>query len=793
MSIHVYGIRHHGPGCARSLRAALDKLRPDVVVLEGPPDAEEVLPLSAHEGMKPPLALLIYPADEPGRGVYYPLAVFSPEWQTLCWAHANHVPVRLMDLPQSHQLAIAAELEQQARQDEPSQPEAADLAAPAGKREPEEAPNWRTDPIAVLAEAAGFQDHELWWEQQVERRQDATDLFVGILEAMRSVREAFPETRERDLLRESYMRRTLRQVLKEGAGTIAVVCGAWHAPVLDEEAVRGKREGCLVKDDESRLKGLPKRKTAATWIPWTHSRLTYRSGYGAGVHSPGWYAHLWEAREAVATRWVATAARLLRERDLDASLANVIEAVRLADALAAMRELRSPGLTELNEAILSVLCRGDVMPMRLIRNRLEVGDVLGEVPEDTPSVPLARDLAQLQKSLRLKPSTEVRLLDLDLRGDTDRARSHLLHRLGLLGIAWGIWQKTGGKASTFHEVWQIQWHPEFALAVIEANIWGTTIETAATSKAIHEAETASELARTTALLDAAILAGLNAAVDPLLARIQSQGALGADVRHLMDAMPPLARIARYGDVRGTQAGQVAPILSGMFERVVVGLPLACASLDDEAVERMLASVGNAQQALDLMAREDLNGQWQDRLQGLLTSGVHALVRGWCCRLLVEKGRIGDDELYRLARLALSAANPPAECAAWVTGLLRGSGLLLLHQQGVWHAFDRWLAELSAETFAEMAPLLRRAFSDFSTSERRQMGEKVKHLRSERSSSAPSARQPPMANLDLERARRALPVLSHIFGVELVESSGVAAPETTSPDSAEQSSMTEYHA
>ena len=44
MSLHLFGIRHHGPGCARSLRAALEELRPDVIVMEGPADAQEALP-----------------------------------------------------------------------------------------------------------------------------------------------------------------------------------------------------------------------------------------------------------------------------------------------------------------------------------------------------------------------------------------------------------------------------------------------------------------------------------------------------------------------------------------------------------------------------------------------------------------------------------------------------------------------------------------------------------------------------------------------------------------------------
>lgn len=777
MNINVFGIRHHGPGCARSLRRALDELQPDVVVMEGPGDAEEALTWAAHPEMKPPVALLIYPPDEPKRAVYFPLTVFSPEWQALQWAAAANVPVRLMDLPETHQFAIdkAKEEERRAIEEKASKPEpagdvpqeveAADPTALAPLEvPPADGPTWRTDPLALLAEAAGYKDHELWWEEQIERRTDASGLFSAILEAMRSVRDEVGEVRERDVVREAWMRKTLRAVAKEGFQNVAVICGAWHAPVLDADAIAGKRDGCRIKDDNDRLSGLPKVKTATTWIPWTYSRLTFRSGYGAGVHSPGWYGHLWESNDEAPTRWLVTAARLLRESDLDASSASVIEARRLADALAALREIRAPGLAELNEAILTVLCHGESMPLALIRNRLEIGDILGSVPEETPAVPLAQDLGRLQVSLRMKPSTESKRLDLDLRKENDLARSQLLHRLTLLGIAWGRLEQTEGKASTFHEIWQVEWQPEFAIALIEANIWGNTVEAAATAKVVHDGAASLELAAVTALLDASILAGLERAVDPLLARVQAMAAVGADVRHLMDALPPLARIARYGDVRGTNAAHVEPILVGMFERVLVGIGAACSALDDDAAARMLDSMARVAEALTILNRDDLEAEWRTCLSQLMHKAIHALLRGWCCRKLLESRVLSEAELYRLARLALSSANPPAECAAWATGLLRGSGLALLHQDGVWEVFDRWLADLSSETFVEMVPLLRRAFCDFTGPERRQMGEKVRRLRTKTSAPRPESGPSADAEIDHERAAQVLPILKHILGI-----------------------------
>src|SRR5205807_10165021 len=103
--MHVFGIRHHGPGSARSLQQALETLQPDCILVEGPPDAAAVLPLLAHQNMQPPVALLIYRPDEPRRAVYYPFAVFPPEWRAIHYGLTNNVPVRFMDLPQAYGLA----------------------------------------------------------------------------------------------------------------------------------------------------------------------------------------------------------------------------------------------------------------------------------------------------------------------------------------------------------------------------------------------------------------------------------------------------------------------------------------------------------------------------------------------------------------------------------------------------------------------------------------------------------------------------------------------------------------
>ena len=101
----VLGIRHHGPGSARSVLAELDRLQPAMVLIEGPADAAPVLPLAADPGMVPPVALLAYAPDAPRVSAFWPYAVFSPEWQALRWAAGHQVPARFCDLPASVLLA----------------------------------------------------------------------------------------------------------------------------------------------------------------------------------------------------------------------------------------------------------------------------------------------------------------------------------------------------------------------------------------------------------------------------------------------------------------------------------------------------------------------------------------------------------------------------------------------------------------------------------------------------------------------------------------------------------------
>ena len=114
-TVRLFGIRHHGPGCARSLLRALEAMQPDCLLIEGPPDGESVLPFVLESGMCPPVALLVYAPDDSRRAVFYPFAEFSPEWQALRYGLGQSLPVRFMDLPIAHQFGLDKAFEDECR------------------------------------------------------------------------------------------------------------------------------------------------------------------------------------------------------------------------------------------------------------------------------------------------------------------------------------------------------------------------------------------------------------------------------------------------------------------------------------------------------------------------------------------------------------------------------------------------------------------------------------------------------------------------------------------------------
>jgi Family of unknown function (DUF5682) len=746
VTIHLLGIRHHGPGSARSVLRALDVILPDIVLVEAPSDTTTSLRWIGDPGLVPPVALLGYAIANPGRALFAPFASFSPEWQAVAWANSRSVEMRAIDLPMAVTLA---------RPTVESSDVCGDLDVFAGPRVlgdaelvGDAAPS---DPLRDLAAAAGDSDPERWWEDVIEHRGDGTPAFDAVAEAMATARfGTIPSAWEER--REAHMRRSIRQAVKDGHQTIAVVCGAWHVPALELDAR-------TAATDNATLRAMVKVSTGCAWVPWTHRRLTTSSGYGAGIDSPGWYRHVFDhpGPDGVA-RFLVDAARLLRQRGLSASPDHLIAGTRLADTLAAMRHRPRPGLTEVLDAGDAVMGGIDV-----VRSELVIGDALGAVPEGAPQVPLARDLVTAQKGARLKPESAPRTLEVDLRTPTGIRKSHLLHRLLALGVPWGVPEAGRGTSGTFRETWRLSWEPELSVRLVERSGYGSTVVAAATARLVERGATATALAEIVGVLECALYADLAGAVEPCVRRLADRAATDPDVGRLMDVLVPLATALRYGDVRRTDADALRSVFDGIVVRIVAGLVPACASLDDEAATLMVERMTGVQTALAMLDHGARSEVFPTVLQQLADRNVmrHGIISGRATRLLHDSGRWDANAVEIRLSQALSGGTEPAIGAAFVEGFLAGSGTVLVHDAELLGVVDRWLSSLTIEWFDAVVVLLRRTFGAFEPAERRQ----IMSLLVGRSIDRTSGFGP---DVDPQRAADVLITVRHLLGVPLVD-------------------------
>jgi hypothetical protein len=702
-TVSYFGIRHHGPGSARKLVEALNALNPAMVLIEGPSDVSDLLPMLADTNMVLPVALVSYAADDPARASFMPFAQFSPEYQAVLWATRHGARLAFIDLPASDRLSINAEVDEDEIETSPDTLPVDDAIS--------------RDPIGTLAAAAGYQDGESWWRDVIEENGAAGPIFVAVTDAMTALRAQTQTLSSHEAAREAHMRLEIANAVKAAPSSdIAVVCGAWHVPALLAKHAHSA--------DRDILKGRPKTKIKATWAPWTQPRLAYTSGYGAGVTAPAWCQHIWDGagNKESAIIWLTRIAGLMRDHGHFVSTASIIEASRLGTTLAALRGRSSPGFEELRDAAIACLCFGERVLWDQISTDLLIGSGVGAIPENTPLAPLLEDLQRQQRLTKLKPEALARELTVDLRSESGLARSTLLHRLLILGVPWGTLINAGRSRGTFRENWTLCWEPEYAVRLVENLVHGATISEAASGLLLSKMQAQTDLAALTELVRAAMVADLPKAAALGIDLLERKAALTSDCQSLLAALPPMADIVRYGEARAGAAEHLGALMPRLVVQASLALPYASRNLDAEATIALRQSILGADNAIALVELEaDVVSAWHYALrQTLGDSQATRLIAGLCARLLYGLEQLSVEDAGDLLGRMLSPGTSIADAAGFFDGFFDGTSERLVHDGPLRDAVDGWLSGLEEDDFVAHLPLFRRVFSVLDRAQRRRL-------------------------------------------------------------------------
>ncbi|MDR2519288.1 MAG: DUF5682 family protein [Spirochaetaceae bacterium] len=741
---HLFGIRHLSAAGAWHLRRFLDRIKPDAVLIESPADTEPLIQDLTRSSVKPPVAVLCYTVNVPVHSLVYPLARYSPEYQALLWAKKHRKISRFIDLPSYHKAPLY-QIEDRIQAGVMRKKQEAEAKQPQGETgAPPELPDSVRNRLdfyqfnqSLYEQAAllgGEEDYESYWERNFEHNLE-TDAYLRAVSLHSAEMRRLAEGWEKDAdplassinaLRESYMKRRIAEAVAEGVAPekIVAVLGAYHiSGVMGNEAMTDKE-----------LAALPRSETRMTLMPYTYYRLSTFSGYGAGNYAPFYFEMMYDAMEkgelsSLPSRYITELSRLYRSRQGYSSTASAIEAARLARSLQYLHNGTLPTLKDLRDSAVSAMAGGEFASIAESLAALNVGTRVGALPEGVSQTPIQDDMNRLLKELRLEAYKEpvAKNLELDLRENRkvqsekaafrDLERSVFLHRLAFLGIEFGTLESRRQDGATWKENWTLCWTPEVEIRLVESVLFGDTVEAAAAYTLRDRLEKTQDVLEVAALVKTTCECRLSASILDALKKLQALSSMTENFSAAAKAAREMSFLTQYGSIRKFDTREVIPILEQLFLKAAL-LLYGAASCDDDTAR----AVADDMNLLHYVSQEQdgvVNDEaWLARLNALAKADDrNPLLSGFAFSILMERGRVTEEDLASGLSRHLSAGNAPEAGAAWFEGLSRRNRQALLSRAALWKHLDLYIQGLDGGRFKRTLVCLRRAFSSFDPHEK----------------------------------------------------------------------------
>ncbi|MGW0432687.1 vWA domain-containing protein [Micromonospora sp. NPDC003197] len=735
MRPYLIGVRHHSPALAAVVPALLDAADAEVVCVELPAEFQPWLAHLANPATKAPVALV--GAHNDGPMGFYPFADFSPELAAIRWARERGVEVICCDLPLADPGWSETGTEPTGVEDSTSDLRSAPDAVRPGFAD------------ALGTSGTGRAGDDMW-DRVVEVRapgcpaEAVRRAALGVGWAMRQDSGSDGGVPARDLAREQHMRRVIAEA---GAGgrRVAAVVGAFHAAALVPKSPSPTRDlpaasgvGEVVTPDSlsstaTKTANAPvtaSQVTAAqvvtSLVPYAFDLLDSRSGYAAGIRDPRWQQAVFTAGgdpeqiRAATARAVTDLCRELRSGGHTAGTGEAVETVRLADDLARLRDLPSPGRGELIESVTTVLGQGEPFGRgRALARALDtvlVGTERGRLAPGTPRSGLGPSVESELAALRLPNPDDpgAREIRLDpLRSELDGRREILLQRLLVCGVGYGqqIEVVGTGDGTALTTRWQLSWTPSVPARLDLVNVRGVTAALAAIGTLRERFRRESAEGGSTC---AQILAGLREAANcdlpdlvadrlSLAAAVLPAAGTLAELMAALDLLEALRRQHLPGTTPECRA-QAADLAVILLDAAVRGLPgMAGSDQTDDAVALV---------ALGVRAGEHRLGLRLDDALGYLTRAGSPLIQG---AALAARVLLGLDDSHTLGgRVAgwVDAATGPdgrRQLHRLLAGLLTAAGPLLQSAPAALNPLLDRIERLTDQEFLDRLPAMRGGF------------------------------------------------------------------------------------
>lgn len=725
-----FPIRHHSPVCAWHLRKAIAAYQPEVILIEGPINAQEQIPVLAHPDTKAPVALYYFYKDKKGLlseekedyKCYYPFLDCSPELVALREAHERQIAAQFIDLPYG-EILIGTEEHKGIRTKGEKQTYNDDYLLSRSKY------------LSMLCEKTGLRSFEELWEKYFEIGGlfQTTEAFVRQMRIYCSLTRSHTPREELEadgcLLRERYMAEQIAKASKTYQ-KILVVTGGFHTDGIRELLEHQTSDNKAVK-----LHNIADKDQGVYPLAYSMEAADALNGYASGMQSPGFYQQVWErlmggenpqdAYEDSVLHQLVSAGRRARQKKESLSSYDVICALSMAKGLAALRGKREPGLYELRDAALSSFVKGECnpstdLPLQILQ-KLNTGKQVGKLCADANRPPLLLDFEEQCKKYGLKiQAAGQQEIVLELFSKKKHlAMSRFFYQMDFLETQFA--RRTKGAdllnrrdKSRIRETWVYRFSGQVLSALVDVSMLGGTVAEASRTKLIREfgkSENSQEAAK---MLTMCFLMGFLEEQAGMSAHIREVLTNDGDFFSLSEGFSHLRMLYELQELYEVEATLELEELIGIcFQKIIQLLP-SMAQVKEEQQQTCMESCLSLYQITGRGSFAHFRQNLMEAFLRLLAQPqVNPGLEGTVLGLLYGDDSSYDERIQKTAAGYLQGTNEmQMKSAAFLRGLFYTARDFVFVRESFLTMIDQLIADLSAEAFMRLLPELRQAFGYF---------------------------------------------------------------------------------
>ena len=727
----LYPVRHHSPVCSYHLIKTIEEYKPDIILIEGPENANHLIPSLVHEETQLPAAIYYYYKDKKklvsdnadDYKCYYPFQYSSPEYNALVQAQKLGIEARFIDLPYCEILIHTTD--------------------GAGMRKSADKHSYTDDSMLVqsrfyekLCEKSEVRNFEEFWEKYFETDglYISTSEFVSLMNTYcmlvrHSTSEKILEA-DGTLSRENHMAYNIIEAMKSYNKVLAVT-GGFHTSGLYRLIQSGKVKPIKIHKITNDNHGC---------YPMAYSYRAVDSlrGYSSGMMYPGFYdnamKYMLSSENPVGVynsgtlNLLTETAKKSAKKDIPISIADMTAAYSMMHGLAALRNTKECGMNELIDAVTSCFIKGEKtvsssLPVDILR-QLASGNAVGKIGDKQYIPPLITDFEKQCSKLKIKYTSSVpETIDVSLfTSSRGREVSKFLHRMKFLGTGFSKIVKgpdiyNNQDMSRVREEWKYQRNPEVDSSLIDHTTDGFTIEEACTNYAgkILDRYRKCSAAASVAVDCFQIGIKLGSAEQKLLDEIITAD---GDFFSVGNGMRNFETLFRLQNLYNFQDDSTLRYLIRCFDRLVSALPLMANAPSEKADE-----IINIMRSMYSIATKILPEK-TEYLESALTSIAGAeekepAVFGAAMGILyaIDSKNSADAENAARGYLAGTVAIRK-KGADYLRGLFTTSRDIVFTDSSFLEMTDQLIISMDYDDFLEILPSMRLAFSSFTPNELR---------------------------------------------------------------------------